>query len=318
MFFVTFHQTISNVYAYDDEGNLLNPKSPCVLNASGETLDELRGIYLVNGYLYVLNGGKSTSNILCFKGSGTSYSYQSTFIASGGPIDHPFAMTFDGQGHCYVSNQDTNVVATLVVNSDTQATLAPQPSAFLQAVFPSGTFLQGTLVPSSDGGLPNVKTTPVPQVLGGLYVSIQKGKVQNSVRDVVYYNGLIFVLDEPGGLVRTYNAATGQPLINSNPVSSPTHLLIQNNTMYVAAGNQVLSSPVPNPYDSDAAAWVFEPLISLGSSDSASGMAFDSSGNFYVANRSSMKVHVYSSKFQPLQTWPAMTDNPEFLLYMGG
>jgi len=327
MLFVTFHQAVSNVYAYDDNGILLNPTSPNVLNSSGQTLDELRGIYLQNGYLYVINGGKKVSNILCFKGSGTNYTYARTFISNptNGPIDHPFALAMDGNGHCFVSNQDCNVVAALNMATDTQATLVTTPSAFLQAVYPSGSFLTGTLVSSSNGTLPNVPaTTPVPQVLGGLDVSIVSSngsdKVQNSVRDVAYDGGILFVLDEPGGLVRSYNAATGQPLVVSNPVDSPTHLLIQGSTMYVSAGNQVFTSPIPNPYDASAPIWVFQPILSLGSSDSASGMAFDSTGNFYVGNRSTNKVHVFDSNngFKPVVTWPKMPDNPEFLLYMGG
>jgi outer membrane protein assembly factor BamB len=230
----------------------------------------------------------------------------------------------DGKGHCFVSNQDCNVVVALTVLSNTQATLVTTPSAFLQAVYPSGSFLAGTLAPSSNGALPNMPSTmPVPQVLGGLDVSIvsDKGrdKVQNSVRDLAFYGGLLFVLDELGGLVRSYNAATGQPLGVSNPLGSPTHLLINGSTMYVSAGNQVLTSPIPSPYDAAAPIWVFRPLLSLGSSDSASGMAFDSSGNFYVGNRSTNKVHVFDSNndFKPGNTWPKMPDNPEFLLYMG-
>jgi hypothetical protein len=258
--------------------------------------------------------------------SGTSFNYVSTFISNptDGPIYHPFALAMDGNGHCFVSNQDCNVVVALTVLSNTQATLVTTPSAFLQAVYASGSFLAGTLAPSSNGALPNMPSTmPVPQVLGGLDVSIvsDKGrdKVQNSVRDLAFYGGLLFVLDELGGLVRSYNAATGQPLGVSNPLGSPTHLLINGSTMYVSAGNQVLTSPIPSPYDAAAPLWVFRPLLSLGSSDSASGMAFDSSGNFYVGNRSTNKVHVFDSNndFKPGNTWPKMPDNPEFLLYMG-
>jgi outer membrane protein assembly factor BamB len=267
------------------------------------------------------------SNILCFEGSGTTFNYARTLISNptDGPIDHPFALAMDGNGHCFVSNQDCNVVAALEMVNDTEATLVTPPSEFLQAVYPSGNFLVGTLAPSSNGALPNVpSTTPVAQMLGGLDVSIVsdkgKDKVQNSVRDLAYYNGLLFVLDEPGGLVRSYNAATGQPLGVSNPLDSPTHLLISGSTMYVSAGNQVLTSPIPHPYDAAAPIWVFRPLLSLGTSDSASGMAFDSSGNFYIGNRSAKKVHVFDSNngFKPGNTWPEMPDNPEFLLYMGG
>jgi hypothetical protein len=326
MLFVTFHKSVSNVYAYDDNGNLLNPKTPNVLNSPDNKLDELRGIYFLNNYLYVINGGKDVSNILCFQGSGTSFTYVSTFISnpSDGPIDHPFALAMDGNGHCFVSNQDCNVVAALNVVNATQAMLVTTPSEFLQTVYPSGNFLAGTVAPSSNGALPNVpSTTPVAQVLGGLDVSIVsdkgKDKVQNSVRDLAYCDGVLFVLDEPGGLVRSYNAATGQPLAVSSRLNSPTHLLIKGSTMYVSAGNQVLTSPVPNPHDATASSWDFRPLLSLGSSDSASGMAFDSSGNFYVGNRSTNKVHVFDSNngFKPGNTWPKMPDNPEFLLYMG-
>jgi outer membrane protein assembly factor BamB len=327
MFFVTFHQAVSNVYAYDDDGNLLNRGMPNVLNSSANELDELRGIYFINDYLYVINGGKKASNILCFQGSGTSFNYLSMFVSNpaNGPIYHPFAMAMDGNGHCFVSNQDSNVVAALNVLNNKQATLVTTPSAFLQARYPSGSFLAGTLVASSNGALPDMQpTTPVPQEFGGLDVSIVshkgKGKVQNSVRDLAYNQGLLFVLDEPGGLVRSYNAATGQPLGVSNTLDSPTHLLINGATMYVSAGNQVLTSPIPNPQNTTASSWAFQPLLSLGSSDSASGMAFDSSGNFYVGNRSTNKVHVFDSNngFRPGNTWPQMPDNPEFLLYMGG
>src|SRR5262245_58616955 len=98
MFFVTFHGDINNVYAYDDDGNWLNSSDPDVLDASGQTLSELRGMYLdpSSGQLYVANGASKTSNVLCFKGSGTSYSYVSTFIespAAGGPksVIHPYS-----------------------------------------------------------------------------------------------------------------------------------------------------------------------------------------------------------------------------------
>src|ERR1700727_586576 len=68
MLFVTYHKAVSNVYAYDDNGNLLNPDTPNVLNSVDNKLDELRGIYFTNNYSYVINGGKDVSDILCFRG----------------------------------------------------------------------------------------------------------------------------------------------------------------------------------------------------------------------------------------------------------
>src|ERR1043165_4607601 len=150
MFFVTFHQTISNVYAYDDDGNLLNPQSPNVLDKNG---DELRGIYLLasNGYLYVVEGGKKTSKVHCYQGAGTSYKQLSDFISpkQANSIDHPFALAFDGQGNCYVSNQDTNVVVALNVSSNGQKGAPEAVAAYLTALYPKGTFLPGTLVASA-------------------------------------------------------------------------------------------------------------------------------------------------------------------------
>jgi hypothetical protein len=149
MFFVTFHETIANVYAYDDDGNLLNPSAPDVIDPSGQALKELRGLYLdrATGLLYVANGAATTSNVLCFEGSETSYKYLSTFIespAAGGPksVIHPYALAFDGAGRCYVSSQDSNVVAAFDVASDGQsASTAFHESPYLSGVGLAGKFL---------------------------------------------------------------------------------------------------------------------------------------------------------------------------------
>jgi hypothetical protein len=336
MFFVTFHQAIDNVYAYDDDGNLLNPKNPNVLDKDG---DELRGIYLESstGYLYVVDGGKKKSRVCCYQGSGTSYKKLSNFITptDANSIDHPFALAFDGAGNCFVSNQNTNVVAAFQVSSNGQSASVGTVAPYLTALYPSGTFLQGTLVASSKSDLPNAPQTKnvqkVAKELGGLSVEIdtKSSKMQNSVRDVAFYDltynnetiPLLFVADEPAGLVRLYDPRTGQILRSSNPLNSPVHLLINDGTLYVGAGDQVLSSPVPNPYDPNAPVWVFTPLEfspALPAGKSVSGMAFDSQGNFHVAIRTKNLVVKYDSKFSNGVNWVStpMPDNPEFLLYV--
>ena len=190
---------------------------------------------------------------------------------------------------------------------------------------------------SSKNNLPNASqtngVTEVPKELGGLAVELDsKGdKVRNSVRDVAYYglnyNGstlpLLFVVDEPAGLVRIYDPATGQLLRSSNPLTSPVHLLIDGSTMYVGAEDQVLSSPIPNPYDPDAPVWVFAPVTlspALPSGESVSGIAFDGQGNFNVAIRTNNTVMKYDSSFSNGVQWVStpMPDNPEFLLYIPG
>ena len=66
MLFVTFHETIPNIYGYDETNpgsdpiqDLLEP------NPQISQLSELRGMLLANGFLYVVNGGKSVSNVVC-------------------------------------------------------------------------------------------------------------------------------------------------------------------------------------------------------------------------------------------------------------
>jgi hypothetical protein len=356
MFFVTFHggpatktvpDPINTIVAYDDDGNQV---AASVLSGS-ETLDELRGVYLVPGAggasasLYVVNGSKHTSNILCYTGSGTSFGSPVEFAsaATTPAINHPFAAAFDGSGTWYVSNQDTNVVAALTAPAgSTQASAAPL-GGFLNALYPGGSFLHGTLIASAVTGLPDVaSTTKVPKELGGLDAILDdsdapdpsdksgkksKPKVSHSVRDVQYYTftfnsqnvALLFVVDEAEQLVRIYDPVSGQPLRCSNPLpASPTHLLINAGTLYVGVGSQVWSSPIPNPYDPKAPIWVFTPIPSLSNlAGEVSDMAFDSKGNFHVAIRTKNTVMKYDSNFANPTPWPAtMTDNPEFLLHI--
>jgi hypothetical protein len=335
MFFVTFKQDITNVYAFDDDGVLYKDNNGNPVEVLDKGGVQLRGIYLEasTGYLYVADGSKSSSQVYCYGGSGTAYARVSTFISSDdeNAILHPFALAFDGKGNCWVSNQNTNVVALLAVEADGQSAYSSSVATYLQEL-QLGTFLDGTVVASSKADLPNAPQTEdvpaVPFENGGLKVKIKDGKVSHSVRDVAYYSQadldlapLLFVVDEPAGLVRLYQAYTGTPLMNSNQLDSPVHLLIKGNTIYVGDGNQVLSSPVPNIYVPNPV-WTFNPvaLDPALPDDSVSGMAFDNSGNFYVAIRTGSQVWKYDSTFAngaPWQTSP-MPDEPEFLLYIPG
>src|ERR1035438_4403615 len=118
MLFVTFHETIATIYGYD-EHNLKNPPITNVLSQPASVqLAELRGMLLANGLLYVVNGGKSTSNILCYSSSATTsyqYTYSSVFTPSLTAVSHPFDCTFQSvdspaEQLWYVPNQDSNVV----------------------------------------------------------------------------------------------------------------------------------------------------------------------------------------------------------------
>ncbi len=91
-----FPDPINNVWAYDEE-HPSNPPLKNILNPQKETLSELRGLTLANGYLYVVNGSKDQSDVLCFSSDlqgSLSYTFQSLFISSSLAIDHPFSCTY--------------------------------------------------------------------------------------------------------------------------------------------------------------------------------------------------------------------------------
>ena len=121
-------------------------------------------------------------------------------------------MAFNGGANCFVSNQDTNVVALVSVNDQQTGSLGQGcQSPFLNAKFPGKNFLDGTWIASQNGALPGVKVTAenVPAEDGGLAVSIQQGKVQNSVRDLLLSNDVLYVCNEVGMTIGMYSAADG-------------------------------------------------------------------------------------------------------------
>ena len=337
MIFVTFHggkTGKNNVYAYASGKGASpvaspKPRSTKVLQVGSKTkLDELRGMKLAGPLLYVANGSKKTSNVLTFQGSGTSYTLKDTLISGSlVSIDHPFAMAFDQSGHCFVSNQDTNVVAILDVDKNGEKAKGGDVSSYLQGLKVKGKFLPSTFVASKNGTLPNVPAAPdLKSGQGGLKVAFSgKGstlKVQNSVRDVALANGFLFVVDEPGGCVRIYNASSGKYYGKSGggPLQSPTHLLIQGETLFVCAGKEIWSSALPKA-KSKKPKLKFQSVTTVAAGD-ISGIAFDQEDppNSYVAIRTGTpQILMGDANLQNLQAWiPKLPDSPEFLLYAPG
>jgi len=389
MLFVTFHEAIATIYGYDEQ----NPKNPAIQNvltpSTSVQLSELRGMLLANGFLYVVNGGKSTSNIVCYAPSSKpyQYTYQSVFTPSVGAITHPFDCTFRSVGspaveYWYVPNQDSNVVSILASetpytsSSPTSATayLAALQTALQNAKSPiaNNGFLTSTFVPTAIVGAEIPQQITVDPTWGGLTPVFSssdaepaatpgdaakkkpKQKVQNSVRGVVCYNNVLYVADEGGSAVRMYDPATGVPL-GSTPVSGPVHLVQQNGVLYVTTSKTVLYGncvtppanlpplptatqfsgvPVPPPYPTPPTGYTNSVTLSLKdlglnlpSGFGPSGLAFDSSGNLYVAGRLSSQIYGYSpatgvnppSPFVPFSTNPIFSnlpDQPEFLLWV--
>lgn len=310
MLFVTFHgghpehhAKLNNVHAYDKEGKRLS--AGVLKPRPGVVLNELRGICMRGGLLYVVNANQLQSSVFCYKGEGLDYEYVSTFATREqcpGMV-HPFEMTFDDAGFAYVSSQDTNVVTRLKVSADGRTGM---PAALAPALAGKGEFLPGTFVASSEGSLRDPATTAVPPPAGLQFLG--EGPKKHSVRGVLWTGGALYVVDQPAGRVKTYDRK-GEFLGQSNRVDSPVHLMLHNRTMYVSGGNEILIAGVPEP------AGDFEltkmPGLKI---QNGCGMAFSHSGNLYIASRTENEIRKYDTQLRPIEFECELPDNPEFLL----
>ena len=308
MLLVGFHGGASDdhhVAAYHDHGDLVAAK---VLHPDPKCL-EPRALGMVGpGRLWLVDSRKEVSAILSFTGAGAKY--QGPGVPVTPVVDsllHPFDYTFSEDGAwCWVSNQDTNVVARFALEADS---LAPAPTA---PALPDGTFLECTFVASSVGTLPDVPvtTTPVRVSEGGLKVTVRGGKVAHSVRGVVAVGGVLYVADEPGDAVKAYDAGTGAFLGASKGIEAPVHLLAADGTVYASGKEGVFRASL------DAEKLSFHRVLKL---DGASGMAFGKGHHFYVANRLARTVSAYHH-FTPespgkAHTWKVPAA-PEFILHL--
>ena len=232
-------------------------------------------------------GRRRTRSTSAPSGSSSTFDTPTTLIDSStaNSVNHPFAAAFDDKGNCYVSNQDSNVVAWFQVNLSTPGATANAVAKYLQDLNLSGTFLDATFVASAVSALPAVDVSPpaVKSSDGGLGAilgpdttgSTSGGgtaevtyKVQNSVRDLAIVNGdFLLVVDEPGGVVRTYHLTKGTyhgaSSVANAPgavLASPTHLLVTADAVYVSFANQVYTAPLPT---TDAPALTFSPLFQV-------------------------------------------------------
>jgi hypothetical protein len=360
MLLVTFHggsSGLNNISAYSTpDGTLVTQEAL----DKPKHLSELRAMVLANGLLYVADGAKSESTVLAYTvpSSGTSFKHPSTLI---GPvldngqfttsIAHPFGIVFASPTTCYISNQDTNVVSQLNVSGGGRVgSLASGcQSAYLNKLFPSGTFLDGTYVASQVGSLPDVsvETTVVDHDHGGLSVSLEedashkdkmKIKVQNSVRDVAVANGMLFVCDEPDKVINLYSLADGSYLGCSNRLKqSPTHLAIDNGGLYVSAGSELHWGQLPA--FSAPASLALQPIaLSPPAGNKIGGISFDDASptTVYIpfqegtgdSKKAGGSIYRYGVSQQDQSTLPVLSngaalvtslaDTPEFVLYWSG
>ena len=312
MIFVTLHggkpgkaPHENNVHAYDKAGKKI---TPCVLDdIEGVILDELRGIYRSGRYLYVINAHDTQNSVFSFRGSDTSYQFVGKFVSSETckGVLHPFDLTFDGTGYCYLSSQDTNVVTRLKVSKDGKTgTAAP----IARALRGHGHFLPGTFVASSVGNLSGLRATAVPRPAGLQYSG--RGKKKHSVRGVLWTNKALYVADEPAGRVKVYDG-NGKFLGQSSQVESPVHLIARKRRLYVSGANHVFTAKLAKPAGDFTLSEIPRLKIKNGC-----GMAFTGSGRFYIASRTENRILKFDSKFRPMRFKCTLPDNPEFLLHV--
>jgi hypothetical protein len=310
---------INNILVYHDNGKEHSQPNLLPTGGSNPKLQELRGFCMVGNLLYVVNAHKSVSQILVYEaGNDGSYAFKEIFASmdSINSILHPYDLTFDGSGNCYVSSQDTNVVTGIQADGS-----AMKVAAYLQQTYGStAAFLAGTFAASAIPSIADASTTPPPAVAipQGLVALLVGGAISNSVRGVLYYGGYLYVADEPASAVKVYSMETGelQGQIAGSNLSAPVQLLLNGTTLYIGStGNDsvVTYDLAQGPPDGTV-----EPAYFInGGVKHASGMAFDGDGYFYAADRKSKKI----LKFHPDGTAAGdfisgLPDDPEFILYV--
>ncbi len=315
----------NNIHVYHNTGKKHTHSKLLPEGGANPKLLELRG-FAVNGQLlYVVNANKDLSQILVYQaGKDGSYSFKEIFASKDtvNSILHPYDLTFDTTGNCYVSSQDTNLVTGLK-GKDAPLAVASD----LQAKFPSpqNQFLAGTIVASSKGALPHVAQpappdVPAPQGLTVSFTDDTNTKVANSVRGVLFHAGYLYVADEPANVVKVYDAATGSfsGEIAGDNLGAPVQLLLNEQTNYLYIGSTSNASVVRYDLSGGAPTGTVQPETFIDSEvKHISGMAFDADGNFYAAERKKKTLKRFDPDGSNSSAFiDNLPDEPEFILYV--
>jgi hypothetical protein len=306
MLLVTFHGGsggTNNIYGYSTkDGAPQTPQTEAALTGmpSGVNLDQLRAMATYKGNLYIVNGSETNAYVFVFgpPKTGPTFDYLETLIGAGQSIMHPFGIVFDphsptgyvSQSNCYVSNQDSNVVAQVGLSLG-QSTVTGSlgkgcQSRYLSDKYPSpDAFLDGTFVASQIGKLKGVKN-PVPpdvsQKHGGLGV---KGtgapiKPSNSVRGVAIANGILFACDEVESEIKMYELDGGKFLGSGSLTGTPTHLAVDQNVLWVSADDSLYWGTLPALMTETLS--LQKVAINVPSGNKVGGISFDDCGSVYV------------------------------------
>ncbi len=311
---------VDNIGVFEDDGTP-RKKHPLLLNSSNGAppLHIARGFAQVGDDLYVASAWRKDSHVARYHRSGDTFRFSEVVVTSKhvSAIVHPFDVELGDDGRLYVSCQDTNTVVALLPETHKPAPVA----SHLRKSFPTGAFLPGTLVASSQGRLPECCTNPpldVPSPQGLDIVLDVHGRPRHSVRGIIVHRGNLYVADEAGDVVKIFEIESGRLVahIKGSKLTKPVHLILHGDTLYIGAAGSgsILAYEIPKeaPHGKLKARVVID-----GKLKAPSGFAIGPDGDIYVAERFDQRVRRFSIKGKKKGTFiDGLPDMPEFLVHV--
>ena len=125
--------------------------------------------------------------------------------------------------------------------------------------------------------------------------------------------------DEPANAVKVYNGASGElkGQIQGKNLRAPVQLLVNANFLYISSSGN--DSVVSFDLAQGAPSGTVAPITFIdGKVKSISGLAFDSEGNFYAAERKTKKIRRFPQHGSGTgeDFIKSLPDEPEFILYV--
>ncbi len=311
---------VENIGVFEDDGT---PRKvhPLLLDPSPKAhpLHIARAFELIGDDLYIANAWRKDSHIARYHRHGDTFRFAEVVVTTRhvSAMVHPFDLAFGDDGLLYVSCQDTNTVLGIVPRTRKPAPVA----SHLLKHFPKGNFLPGTLVASSQGGLPEAGDHPpqdVPHPLGLQVVLDVHGKPRHSVRGIVVHRKHLYVAGEAGNVVKIYELATGRHVarIVGKTLAKPVHLILHGDTLYIGAAGtgSILAWDIPK----EAPHGKLKPRVVIDAKLKApSGFAIGPDGDIYVAERFNQRIRRFSAKGRKKGTFiDGLPDMPEFLVHV--
>jgi hypothetical protein len=311
---------VENIGVFEDDGTP-RKQHPLLLDPSTKAhpLYIARGFVQVGDDLYIANAWRKDSHIARYRRHGDTFRFAEVVVTTRqmAAMVHPFDLEFGDDGLVYVSCQDTNTVVAFEPKSCKPAPVAPH----LQAAFPDGNFLPGTVVASSQGNLPEAGAQPpvdVPHPQGLKVVLDVHGKPRHSVRGIVIHRGHLYVAGEAGNIVKVYELKTGRLVarVKGSKLAKPVHLVLHGDTLFIGAAGtgSILAYDIPK----EAPRGKLKPCTVIDAKLKApSGFAIGPDGDIYVAERFNQRVRRFSAKGKSKGTFiDGLPDMPEFLVHV--